>query len=198
MHMNLGLSKTFYLIVILIFIVFSYMYFFSSTESAGVDSGNSIEIKQGIFEGYEKGKKTYIVKTRKVIQSREKRKILLLGVNGSYFLDKGKIKVKASRAYLNNKTSYLKLIGDVKITGISGEVITSQEIFFNQRTKSVFSPVPIKIVAPLYKAEGNKMSGNVKRSYYRLVGNTKILIKKEAFAENKEKKKKNEKPNTYK
>ncbi len=144
----------------------------------------AVEIYGGVFSGKEKNKVTYVMNAVKVVQDGRKNRFLLDEVNASFFTENGLIKVKSHKAFLNQDSEIVKLLGKVHIVGVSGEIITTETMLYNKKTSSIIAPQFVNIVAPEYKAYGDRMVGKVNKRKYKLLGNTKIDIKGSAIKEN--------------
>ncbi len=173
--------------LLLIALVFSWivynLVFTEEVESKSV-MDKAVEIYGGVFSGKEKNKKTYVMNAVKVVQDGRKNRFLLDEVKALFYTENGVVKVDSNKAFLNHDSEIVRLSGDVHIVGVSGEVIETEKMLYNKKTSSVVAPKFVSIVAPEYTATGDRMVGKVNKRKYKLLGNTKIVIKGSTIKEN--------------
>lgn len=171
-----------FLSLLLIWVVFSLM----NTEEVDPKSvmDKAVEIYGGVFSGMENNKPKYRMNAAKVVQDGRKNRFLLDDVDAVFNIEGGVVEVDSDRAFLNHDSEIVRLDGNVRIVGISKEVILTEKLLYNKKTSAIMAPEFVKITAPEYNASGSRMVGNVNSRKYKLIGNTKIDIKGSVIKEN--------------
>ena len=90
------------LFIISVFSLFILIFFSGEDDKTSVFD-KQVEIESATFFGITKNKKSYEVRAKRFLQDGKKERFLMFDINGVFYDEEGKVKIKADKAYYNKK-----------------------------------------------------------------------------------------------